>query len=339
MGFGPKNALELLHAPIEPLHKLILMDYFDRQERQLPPVPLRRLAQIYRVSDKTLYRALQEMETIGYALVQRENGRTTGFDCAYPAIPDTDPRREQWEMACGQFGTTPKLSTSPEADYSQIVHTSEVSQASGPSSSSPPHPPNNTTPGLYPSDDGGGESQPVVKSHDLPAAPPAPTFSAQELCGAVVEFWPLGVTGDVLKELRRAVTSGTPLDLGDLRQAARQATAFIEGKKAERSYQPSWKIFHVELTKVAQQKQARLTAAAERAEREAEQARRDAERRQREAVEAPQEPGFPFEEYQRLAPFGPRSDEWRQARANGASRTMLEVYYQQYRQNQALHVA
>lgn len=105
--------------------------------------------------------------------------------------------------------------------------------------------------------------------------PAAPVFTVPELCGAVVDFWPLGITGTVLKELQRVTTGSTPLDLADLTQAARQGVAFIEGKRSERDYQPSWEIFNRELVKVAQQKRARLAAEAERA---AEQARRDAQR-------------------------------------------------------------
>jgi DNA-binding MarR family transcriptional regulator len=108
--FGPDSGMELLHQPLDPLHKCILMDYFERLRTGAPFLPLRQLATLMNVSPHTLERAISEMEVAGLVIAYREKkGKRTLYMGLFPAIPAMHPRRAEAEAAFKkqyQIGTT-----------------------------------------------------------------------------------------------------------------------------------------------------------------------------------------------------------------------------------------
>lgn len=90
---------KLLWAPIDPLPKLLLMDFFHRERKGQDVPSQRELAKLYNVGLSTIARAFDAMERDGYLLSHLLKGKRQIYVAAFPAIPDGHRDRPAFQKA------------------------------------------------------------------------------------------------------------------------------------------------------------------------------------------------------------------------------------------------
>lgn len=79
---------------LEPLEKLVLVDFLHRSRSGKGVPPLKDRAKHFRVSVRTLIRTEASLEDQGFLLAQRHNGKHNVYLACYPARPAQHPERQ-----------------------------------------------------------------------------------------------------------------------------------------------------------------------------------------------------------------------------------------------------